>query len=113
MIAFFRSLDPLKFIVLVFLLLAIRLPLILMGVPLIEPELYWMIIGEKMKGGFSMYTDIWDTLAPFSAATYYILSLIAAKSQLLLQIISFLLVLLHAVIFTYIGNMHNIFKEKT
>ena len=113
MIAFFRSLDPLKFIALVLLLLAIRLPLIFMGVPLIEPELFWMLIGEKMKDGFSMYSNIWDTLAPLSAATYYLLSLISAKSQVLLQIISILLVLLHAAIFTYIANLHSIFKEKT
>ena len=112
MIAFFRSLNPFKFIVLLFLLLAVRLPLIFMGIPLIEPELYWLLIGEKMKDGFSMYTDIWDTLAPLSAATYYLLSFFG-KSQLVLQVASLLLVALHAAIFNFIANLHNIFKERT
>ena len=112
MIAFFRSPDPIKFIALLLLLLALRLPLIIMGIPLLEPELYWLLIGEKMKHGFSMYTDIWDTLAPCSAGTYFFLSFLG-KSQLVLQIASLIVVLIQASIFNFTTNLHNIFKEKT
>ena len=59
---------------------------------------HWLIIGEAMKTGH-MYVDIFDSLAPLSATTYWLIVLIFGKSTLVLHILGTLLMVVQAIIF--------------
>lgn len=113
MISFFRIFDPLRLIVLVLLFLAFRLPMLVKGVPLIAPELSWMLVGEKMSDGALLYKDIWYQLEPFSAAIYYMIDLLFGKSQLAYQVINLILVFCQALVFTLILNFNNVYNERS
>ncbi|MBX2843878.1 MAG: hypothetical protein KTR26_19050 [Flammeovirgaceae bacterium] len=96
-----------------FVLLLLRLPMIINGFPLIIPELGWMMVGEKLGDGGRMYVDIWENISPLSAGIYWLIDLVFGKSQLAYQIISFLLVLIQAIIFNQALIKTGVYKEKT
>jgi hypothetical protein len=83
------------------------------GVPIILPELSWMLVAERMNEGFVLYKDIWDTLEPFSAGTYFLLYKLAGNSQISYQICSLLFVFIQAIIFNMVLNINNVYPEKT
>lgn len=113
MVNFLKVFDPIRIIVLILLLLAIRLPFIIKGIPLTIPELEWMLTGERLADGWVMYRDMWHYIEPLSATTYFIVDLLFDKSQSAYQVISILLVLLQASLLNYISNTQNLFNEKS
>lgn len=94
-------------------LVLVRLFAYKMGLPITEPELTWLLTGERMANGFSLYKEIWTTLEPFSAMVYYIIHLLFGKSTVVYFVLSLLLVFLQAVIFTNGLRKNKIFKEAT
>ncbi len=111
MIQLFLKYNPIKLFLAFLVLLAIRIFAYRMGIPLTDPELTWMLVGERMADGFTLYKDIWTDLEPFSAATYYLLDLIFGKSTFVYFIGSLLLVALQAFIFNNGLNQNKIFKD--
>lgn len=69
-----------------FLLLILRIPYWLLEIPLLQPELVWMLIGERMSQGHSMYVGIVDDMGPLSAGVYWLLHLMVGKSLLAYKI---------------------------
>ncbi len=82
MISFFRLNDPYRIIGIFILLLLIRLPALLGFVPLLQPELGWMLLGESLAEGRILYEGVWDNTGPFSAAVYWFMNLLFGRSQL-------------------------------
>lgn len=113
MLSFFKINVPDRIIVLFLLLLAIRLPLFITGTPLFAPELYWLLVGEKLSKGYVMYRDVWDNTAPLAAFMYMLLNYIAGKSSLALQLVSFLFVFWQALIFNRMGIKQELYLERT
>lgn len=70
--------------------------------PLMLAEIGWLITGEKLSSGSILYQEIWDNLAPFSAAAYWIIHEIFGRSVIAYHLISFCLVLFQAFIFNTI-----------
>jgi hypothetical protein len=91
----------------------IKLPMMIYGLPLLLPELSWMIVAERMNEGFVLYKDIWETLEPFSAGTYLLLFKLAGNSQLSYQICSMIFIFIQAIILNMILNINNAYPEKT
>lgn len=81
-------------------------------VPLIVPELEWMLIGEKLARGFIMYRDVWYPLEPFSAGAYWIIVSLIGKNQYALELISIGLVFIQALFCNLIANNAMMYKEK-
>lgn len=48
--------------------------------PLLQPEMIWMLIGERMDGGYAMYSQIMDDTGPFSAFVYWVLYALFGRS---------------------------------
>ena len=67
-----------------------------------------MMLGQKV-----LYKDIWSSLEPFSAGTYYIVVLLFGKSVLTLRILSLLLCIVQAFLFNYYLTQTNIYDQKT
>lgn len=113
MITFFRINAAYKFIFLFLLFLGLRIPVIINGLPLTIPELNWMLIGEKMSLGFSLYDEIWDDISPLSALIYWIIDRFFGKSHFTYQIIASILVFAQAILLNDIFRRRQVFIEIT
>jgi hypothetical protein len=94
-------------------LLVIRIPFFIDSLPLIKPELKWMLIGERLYKGFSLYENLWENIAPLSAYLYQVLHFFFGKSQLAYQILSILLIYFQALLFNNLLIRNRAFKENT
>ena len=113
MIQLFLKYNPLKFLLIFIILGLIRGFAYKMSLPLTAPEITWLLVGERMADGFTLYKDIWTDLEPFSALVYYFIDLIVGKSTFAYFILALLLVFVQAIIFTNGLNSNKVFKEAT
>ncbi|MFL5728277.1 MAG: hypothetical protein ACJ75J_02215 [Cytophagaceae bacterium] len=113
MISIFRIFEPFRIGILLLILMLIKLPMLMKGVPLIQPELSWMLVAEKMNEGFILYRDIWEPLEPFAAGTYLLFYKLAGNSQLSYQIAALVLIFIQALLLNIVLNINNVFPEKT
>ncbi|TAF95563.1 MAG: hypothetical protein EAZ32_04205 [Cytophagia bacterium] len=112
MLSFFRVNAVYQLISLLVLLALMRLPLLFQPLPLLIPELQWMLVGEKMGQGFMLYRDVWDSLSPLSALVYWGIDSLFGRSQLAYQIIAGVLTLLQAFYFNYVSGQRQLFTER-
>ena len=113
MISFFRLNDPYRIIGIFLLLLLIRLPAWLGFVPLLQPELGWMLLGENLAAGDTLYQGVWDNTAPLAAAVYSGLDALFGRSQLAYLALSTLLVVVQAFIFNTTLLRYKAYNEST
>lgn len=113
MVQLFRINDPFRILAVFALLLLVRLPLIFDGLPMTTPELNWLLLGEQLAAGKSMYTDIWDFTGPFSTGVYWLLHELFGKTRTPFFTLSVLLVTFQAMLFNRYLIRLNIYKEKT
>ena len=113
MLSFFKINDPYRLAIILLLILAIRLPLFYFGVPIIIPEVKWLLIGEAIANGKDMYKDIWDFTGPLSAGLYSLLHLAFGKSIGAYRAISMLLVLIQCGIFNNLLLSNKAYNQNT
>ncbi len=113
MISFFRRLLPSRLVALVLLYLAIRVPLLLLGVPDTLPQLRAMLVGERMAEGYGLYRDIFDTMAPLAAAVYWLIDLAVGRSPLVYQALAGFLILFQGLRLNVIFTRNEVFPEKS
>lgn len=100
MLTFFKTNDPYRLVGVFLLLLVIRVPMFISGVPMILPELKWLLIGERLGAGdYIMYQDVWDYTAPLAVFVYKWLFILFGKTRVPYFILSILLVVVQAGIF--------------
>ncbi|MCV9389229.1 hypothetical protein [Reichenbachiella ulvae] len=100
MLSYFKANDPYRLLGAFILLLIIRVPILVSGVPLIGPELKWLLIGDRLgDGGLVMYKDLWDYTGPLAATVYKSVDFVFGPSRLVHQLLSTLLVIFQAAIF--------------
>ena len=85
MLSFFKVNAVYQIFSLLILLILIRIPVYLVGLPQLIPELQWMLVGEQINKGFMLYADIWDNTAPLSALVYAGLDGLFGRSQTVYQ----------------------------
>lgn len=95
------------------LILAIRLPMFYLGVPVIIPEVKWMLIGEALANGKGMYKDIWDFTGPLAAGFYSFLHIVFGKSIGAYRAISMILVLIQCGIFNNLLLNNKAYNQNT
>lgn len=69
-------------------MLVLRIPYVLLEIPLLQPELVWMLSGERMANGYTMYLDIIDDTGPLSAGIYWLIHLLGGKSLFLYHLMA-------------------------
>ncbi len=112
MISYFRSILPSRLILLILIYLAIRLPLILLGIPATKPELMFILIGERMADGFAMYRDVYDNTAPLSAFFYWMIDLLVGRSYLAYRLVAAALLLVQALALNVTLNRYQVYATK-
>ena len=114
MFALFRLNDPYRLLILLLFLLLMKLPAFNGSVPLTEPELKWMVLGEKLsEPGTVMYKDVWDDTAPLAAGLYWILHELFGRSQLSYHIIALIFVVAQCYIFNNLLLRNKAYNENT
>jgi|GEM_PF-2876096 hypothetical protein len=109
---FLKNLDPFRLLAVALLALLVRFYWLTDDVSLI-PSIQWLSIGEMMTDQKVLYKDIWTSLEPFSAGTYYFIVSIFGKSVLTLGVLSLLLCIIQAFLFNYYLTQTNIYDQKT
>jgi hypothetical protein len=110
-IQLFLKYNPVKLFLVFLILLAIRVIAYKIGIPITEPELTWLLVGERMADGFTLYKEVWTDLEPFSAGIYFLLDLLFGKSTFVYFVGSIVLVALQALILNLGLNQHKVFKD--
>ncbi len=113
MLSYFRINDPYKLAFILLFLIGIRFTIFLGEYPAQLAELKWMVIGERLAEGSNLYVDVWDNIAPLSAATYRIINELFGRSPLANHIIALLLVFIQAFMFNNIMLKHRAYNENT
>lgn len=112
MLSFFRTYAPYQYISLLVLLLVIRLPFVVSPLPLLIPELNWMLVGEQMDQGHLLYRDIWDSVSPLSALVYWLLHALFGRSQGALHVAATVVSVFQIVYFNYLMNNRDVFPDR-
>lgn len=111
MISFFKINASYKIIFLFLFFLILRLPALILGIPLLVPELNWMLVGERMQEGFALYTQIWDDISPLSAFIFWMIDALFGKSAWALRIISLILIFVQAMMLNHFLIKRRVFSD--
>ena len=77
------------------------------------PELNYMLVGEKLNQGASLYEGLWDNIAPLSALVYTSIDFLFGRSQLAYQIVALVLVFFQSLVFNKLMLDRKAFNENT
>lgn len=113
MLQLFRISTLYKFFFLFLVFLAIRLPAILLDIPLMKMEVKWMLVGEQISKGMLLYADIWDNTPPLSALVYTLIHLIFGKSQVVYGLLSSILIFIQAILLNQYFMKREVFLDFT
>ena len=89
------------------------MPAFLGFVPLLQPELGWMLLGENLAAGDSLYEGVWDNIGPLSAAVYWLMDFLFGRSQLAYYLLSSVLIVVQGFIFNYMLLRFKAYNENT
>lgn len=113
MISYFRTNDPYRIVGVILLVLLIRLPFYLSGIPILVPELKWLLIGDRLADGHLMYRDLWDVYGPLTVAVYKYIDLVFGQSRIAYFVISSLLVVFQSVVFNEMLLRNKAYNQST
>lgn len=113
MIRLFRINDPLRIVIAFIFLVGMRLPFLLTSQWVLTAEVDWLIVGESLKNGNTLYLDVWSKIAPLAAGFYWVIVSLFGKSYLALRIISIFLITIQAYILNRALIRNDIYNEKT
>ena len=94
------------------LVLALRLPLLWMGLPVTAAELRALLVGERLHGGAMPYRDLYDGTAPLAAATFAVLDAVLSRPVWLYRLVALLLLLVQALRLNLVFNRYDVHPER-
>jgi hypothetical protein len=112
LLSFFRVNARYQTIGLVIFFLLLRLPFFLGEVPLLTPELSWMLVGEQMSRGFMLYRDVWDNVSPLSGLTYWLIDSLFGRAQWAYQFSALSVAVIQILYFNYVIYSGEVFPER-
>lgn len=113
MLRYFRINDPYRLLALLAILVLIYLPLLINSPGLLQPELRSIVIGEKIDQGFSPYTEIIDSIGPFTAWFYGIAHFVFGDSLFSRHLFSFFIIFIQATFLGIIFIDKKVFPESS
>ncbi|MEM9324560.1 MAG: hypothetical protein AAGA85_02845 [Bacteroidota bacterium] len=96
MLRLLRVNDPYLLIAIFLVLIVIRSIGAIVGLPVWEIELKWLLLGERLGDGFRMYSEAFDYTGPLAAYTYKMLDWLGGRSRGLHHVLSTILVMFQA-----------------
>lgn len=112
MLRFFKSPLPTRLVALLLLILAVRLPLLWLGVPLTAVELRAMLVGERLHAGAFLYRDLYDSTAPLAALLFAGLDVVASRPLWLYRALALALLLFQALRLNLVLNRADVHPER-
>jgi len=109
---FFKSSLPAQLAALLLLLLALRLPLLWLGLPLTAAELRALLVGERVDGGAIPYRDLYDGTAPLAAAFFAALDAFVARPVWLYRVVALGLLLIQALRLNLVFARYDVHPER-
>ncbi|WP_157971949.1 hypothetical protein [Pleomorphovibrio marinus] len=113
MLSFFKFNDPIRLVGIILLLLLLRLPYMWMGTPVTQPEMLWLLVGERISEGFMLYTDIRDNTAPLSALIYGGLHFIFGRTLWPYHLLASFIIFLQSAYINSLFLSHKSYDENT
>lgn len=113
MISYFKGILLSRLLVLILLFLAIRIPLILWGIPLTLPELKYMVLGERLSDGFVLYRDVYDTTAPLSGLLFWFLDVVFGRNIVVYRVLATTLIFIQGMRLNATFNRNQVLPDKT
>jgi hypothetical protein len=114
LLSFFKVNDPFRLIgVAIYLILLAILMLGFFSFPLTEPQLIYMVLGERLSDGFFLYQDIIDDTGPLSAGFFTFIDFLFGRNQLAYELIGRLLVLFQIIYWNTVLIRYRVFEENT
>jgi hypothetical protein len=89
----------------------IRTIIWILGIPFSYFELKFLLLGERLGDGFTIYKESYDYTAPLSALSYKMIDLVFGKSRAIHQAISTLLVFVNSVVLSRLLVRNKAFPE--
>lgn len=112
MLQFFKSSLLTRLVVLLLLLLALRLPLLWWGIPLMPVELRSLLIGERLHSGARLYLDVYDSTAPLAAALAGLAELAGNRLLWVHRLLALALFTFQALRFNFVLNRADVHPER-
>ncbi len=94
-------------------LVGIRTVWLTTGLELSIPELKWLLIGERLGDGFTMYKDLYDSTAPLAAFVYKVLDLVFGRSRFAHIVLSTMILIFQAGMFNSILLRNKAYSENS
>jgi hypothetical protein len=112
LLRFFKSSLPTQLLALVLLVLALRLPLVWLGLPVTAAELRALLVGERLHGGAMPYRDLYDGTAPLAAATFAALDAVLARPVWLYRMVALGLLFIQGLRLNLVFNRYDVHPER-
>lgn len=112
MLTFFRFNTLFHILSLLLLVILLKLPFLGDKLPILLPELEWMLVGEKIHDGSFLYKELWTNVGPLSAFIYWLIDLSFGRVQFAYEFIAILVVYFQALYFTFTCNTRQTYLEK-
>lgn len=80
--------------------------------PILLPELEWMLVGEKIHNGQSLYKEVWTNVGPLASFIYWAIAVSFGRSQFIYEFIAVLITYFQALYFTFVCNNRQTYLEK-
>ncbi|WP_304233660.1 hypothetical protein [Jiulongibacter sediminis] len=93
-------------------LLLLKVPFISMGLPTLQPELEWLLVGERLNEGKSLYSDIWTKTGPLTAYVYGFVYWLFGRDQTYYELFALVLAYFQSLYFAYLINSNRVIIER-
>lgn len=113
LIRFFRINDPYRLLGILVLLILFSLPLFLHAPPVSPQQLLHLLVGEAVWDGHTMYVEIFDSTAPFSAGVFGLLDGLFGRSLFARQLLTILFLFLQAAFFAILLINNKAYNDNT
>ena len=113
LLRFFRINDPYRLVGLLVMLLLLSMPLLIDGAGITYQELKVLLVGEKVHGGFDLYTELVDSTAPLTAWFNGLMDILFGRSILARHIFSFIIIFTQSVFLGFVFIDKKAFAENT
>jgi hypothetical protein len=112
LLRFFKSSLPAQLLALLILVLALRLPLLWLGLPMTPAELRALLVGERLHAGAMPYRDLYDGTAPLAASSFALLDMVLSRPLVLYRVVALGLLLVQALRLNTVFNRYDVHPDR-
>ncbi|WP_303309729.1 hypothetical protein [Hymenobacter sp. BT730] len=112
MLGFFKSTLLTRLAALLLLILGLRLPLLLLGLPVTPSELHSLLVGERIHAGAIPYRDLYDSMAPLVTIFMGLLDTVASRPVWLYRLLALAALVAQALRLNFVLNRSGVHPER-